>query len=118
MIGKKYNYPNDDKIFTLKNITDDKMYIFECGHRITNSVFRDLIDIQTGIQKNNLNNHNMNFKLKKPKTFSVSNENEIVTIEGVNYTIANLQKSGITPQTIVLLGHGELWHEINVWICC
>ena len=56
----------------------------------------------------------MNFKLKKPKTFSVSNENEIVTIEGANYTIANLQKSGITNQTIVLLGHGELWHEINV----
>lgn len=114
MIGKKYIYPNDDKIFTLKDITSDKMYIFECGHRITNSVFQDLIDIKTGIQNYNLNNNNMNFKLKNPKTFSVSNENEIVTIEGANYTIANLQKSGITNQTIVLLGHGELWHEINV----
>ena len=46
MIGKKFTYPNDDKIFALKNITSDEMYIFECGHRITNSVFQDLIDIQ------------------------------------------------------------------------
>ncbi len=53
-------------------------------------------------------------KLKKTKTFSVSNNTDIVTLEGIEYPIANLLKSGIVNQTIVLLGHDELWHEIDV----
>ena len=54
MIGRKYRYPNWNRIFTLVEIRGD-MYYFECGHWVTDSVFADLIDIKTGIPnyKNN-----------------------------------------------------------------
>lgn len=53
-------------------------------------------------------------KLKKTKTFSVSSNTDTVTLEGVEYPIANLLKSGIMNQTIVLLGYDDIWHEIDV----
>jgi len=53
-------------------------------------------------------------KLKKTKTFSVSSNTDTVTLEGVEYPIANLLNSGIMNQTIVLLGYDDIWHEIDV----
>lgn len=49
MIGKKYKYPNSIRIFVLKEIRGF-IYEFECGHWCTDSVFMDLIDLETGIQ--------------------------------------------------------------------
>ena len=49
MIGKKYKYPNSKNVFVLKEIRGF-IYEFECGHWCTDSVFEDLIDLETGIQ--------------------------------------------------------------------
>jgi len=53
-------------------------------------------------------------KLSKTKTFSVSNEIIEVDFQGTTAECANLLKSGILNQTIVLVAHNEKWHEINV----
>jgi len=53
-------------------------------------------------------------KLSKPKSFSVSNETIEVDFQGTTCEVANLLKSGITNQTIVLVTHADKWHEINV----
>jgi len=53
-------------------------------------------------------------KLSKPKSFSVSNETIEVDFQGTTCEVANLLKSGITNQTIVLVAHADKWHEINV----
>jgi len=53
-------------------------------------------------------------KLSKPKSFSVSNEIIEVDFQGTTCQCANLLKSGITNQTIVLIDYGGKWHEINV----
>lgn len=53
-------------------------------------------------------------KLSKPKSFSVSNETIQVDFQGTTCEVANLLKSGITNQTIVLVAHADKWHEINV----
>ena len=52
--------------------------------------------------------------LKKPKSFSVSDEKIVVYFQGVTCEIANLLKSGITNQTIVLVDYNGRWNEINV----
>lgn len=44
----KYPEPNSNKIFELKKVIRTT-YIFKCGHRVTNCVFEDLIDISTGL---------------------------------------------------------------------
>lgn len=49
MVGELYKYPNDDKLFKLKEIRK-YAYIFECGHRVSDTVFPDLINVKTGIQ--------------------------------------------------------------------
>lgn len=41
MIGASYQYPNDNKIFVLKEITGF-IYRFDCGHWCTDCVFKDL----------------------------------------------------------------------------
>lgn len=92
----------------MKNHTD-YVYEFECGHKITNYVFEDLINLETGIQ-----NYKINTMKKLKKGFEASKETEIVTIEGQDYEIANLLKSGITNQTTVLLKMGDLYAEIDV----
>lgn len=108
MIGNRYKYQNSDNVFVLKNHTDH-IYEFECGHRITNYVFCDLINLRTNIQ-----NYKINTMKKLKRGFEASKETEIVTIEGQDYEIANLLKSGITNQTTVLLKMGDLYAEIDV----
>lgn len=49
MVGELYKYPNDDKLFKLKEIRR-YTYIFECGHWCIDTVFADLINVRTGIQ--------------------------------------------------------------------
>lgn len=48
-LGKffKYPEPNSTIIFELDKI-DGFIYIFKCGHRVTNSIFEDLIDLKIG----------------------------------------------------------------------
>lgn len=53
-------------------------------------------------------------KLSKTKSFSVSDETVEVNFKGITCEVANLLKSGITNQTIVLVAHDDKWHEINV----
>lgn len=47
-MGRKYKYPNSDKIFELKKVVNN-IYHFKCGHWVTNCVFNDLIDLKTGL---------------------------------------------------------------------
>jgi len=42
ILGAKYKYHDLDKIYVLKKI-DRWLYVFECGHKVTDIVFRDLI---------------------------------------------------------------------------
>ena len=51
MKPKKYKYPNCEKVFILLNIGENGNAYFKCGHWCTNSVFSDLIDLQTGFAK-------------------------------------------------------------------
>ena len=53
-------------------------------------------------------------KLSKPKSFSVSNETIQVDFQGTTCEVANLLKSSITNQTIILVAHADKWHEIEV----
>ena len=46
--SKFFKYPNDNKIFELKKIKGF-IYYFKCGHWCTDTVFNDLIDIETGL---------------------------------------------------------------------
>lgn len=48
MTGNHYRYPNDNQIFILKEIKGF-VYVFECGKRITDNVFVDLICVK-GVQ--------------------------------------------------------------------
>jgi len=52
-------------------------------------------------------------KLSKPKSFSVSNETLEVNFKGTICECANLLKSGIMNQTIILVAYTDKWHEIN-----
>ena len=47
--GKKYKYPNSNNVFTLKKVSGF-IFHFDCGHWCTDTVFEDLIDIETGLQ--------------------------------------------------------------------
>jgi len=48
---KKYKYPEpkSTRIFILSHFDKNGNAIFKCGHRCTDSVFEDLIDLKTGI---------------------------------------------------------------------
>ena len=48
-IGENYKYPHSDKLFKLKKRVGH-IFIFECGHRVTDNVFIDLIRIKTWVQ--------------------------------------------------------------------
>jgi hypothetical protein len=52
VIGRKYKYPNGKRIFTLTE-TNGYIYHFACGHWCTDTVFADLIDIETGYKTEN-----------------------------------------------------------------
>jgi len=75
--------------------------------RIIQHITHDLIEY------NNLNKNKMP-KLSKTKAFSVSSEIIEVDFQGQICEVANLLKSGILNQTIVLVSHNDKWHEINV----
>jgi len=49
-------------------------------------------------------------KLSKPKSFEASES--IKTTEGIE--IANLLRSGIKNQTVILVGYNKKWHEIEI----
>lgn len=53
-------------------------------------------------------------KLSRPRSFTVSNEIIEVDFKGTICECANLLKSGITNQTIILVSYDGKWHEINV----
>lgn len=53
-------------------------------------------------------------KLSKTKSFSVSDEIIEVDFQGTICEVANLLRSGITNQTIILVAHNDKWNEINV----
>lgn len=53
-------------------------------------------------------------KLSKPKSFSVSSEIVEVDFQGTICETANLLKSGIVNQTIVLVSYNDKWNEINI----
>lgn len=51
-----------------------------------------------------------NYKLNKPKAFEASES--ITTQSGIE--IANLLRSGIKNQTVILVGYNQKWHEIEI----
>jgi hypothetical protein len=48
-IGQYYQYPDDRKRLKLVSV-DEWVFIFECGHRVTDSVFYDMVNCETGVQ--------------------------------------------------------------------
>jgi len=47
-IGGKYKYPEpNSKVYILKKVKGF-VFIFKCGWRVTDSVFEDMIDLNTG----------------------------------------------------------------------
>lgn len=50
-IGGTYSYFRDKKTFVLESVDAIRgVFSFRCGHRCTDSVFEDLVDLETGIQ--------------------------------------------------------------------
>jgi succinate dehydrogenase/fumarate reductase cytochrome b subunit len=45
--GYRYRYPGSRQIFTLHKISGF-IFIFACGHRVTDNVINDMISIDTG----------------------------------------------------------------------
>ena len=48
-IGQYYHYPGHAQKFKLLSV-NEWVFVFECGHRITDLVFEDMVNCQTGIQ--------------------------------------------------------------------
>jgi hypothetical protein len=48
-IGEYYRYPNSQKEYKLLKV-ERFVYVFDCGHRISDNVFNDLIRVRTNIQ--------------------------------------------------------------------
>lgn len=48
-IGEFYRYPESKQLLKLKKV-EGFIFIFDCGHRVTDCVFVDLIRIKTGVQ--------------------------------------------------------------------
>jgi hypothetical protein len=48
-IGANYKYPLDKQVFKLKEVRMISFH-FECGHWCMDSIFMDLINIETGVQ--------------------------------------------------------------------
>lgn len=110
---KKYKYPepSNSRIFVLSHFDESGNACFECGHKVTDLVFNDLVDIETGYAEwNKPKLIAMNYKLSKPKAFEASEP--ITTASGI--VVANLLRSGIKNQTVILVGHAGKWHEIEI----
>lgn len=48
------------------------------------------------------------------KSYEASLQREIVRIDGHEYEIANLKKSGMTHSYYILLAHNDEWHQIDI----
>lgn len=110
IIGRKYKYPLTEEVFTVSEDRGGSVR-FECGHWCTDLVFEDLIDIETGIQ---------NYRLMKklPKPYEASQNRISITVEGQRYEVAQLLKSGIPNQSVLLIGQDEKWREIQLSPLC
>jgi hypothetical protein len=108
---------NDLIIFSVKNKDNDFLFnilntdgttpkTMSVNWRSISHIKQDLAEHIT------INKINMN-KLSKPKSFSVSKETVEVDFKGIICECANLLKSGIMNQTIILIGYANKWHEIN-----
>jgi len=98
---------NEKFLFNIIDIYEKTPSNMSVNFRILSHIKSDLIEY------NNLKLKNMS-KLSKPKSFTVSNETIEVNFQGTKCQCANLLKSGITNQTIVLVDYGGKWHEINI----
>lgn len=48
-LGEYYTYPKGKRRFKLLR-ADGRIFEFECGHRVTDCVFVDLVRVKTGVQ--------------------------------------------------------------------
>lgn len=48
-IGEFYRYPESKQLFKLSKV-EGFIFRFECGHWCTDSVFKDLVRVKTGVQ--------------------------------------------------------------------
>jgi hypothetical protein len=48
-IGQYCQYPDDRKMFKLVSV-NGWVFTFECGHMVTDLVFQDMVNCETGIQ--------------------------------------------------------------------
>jgi len=114
---KKYKYPEPDnnRIFELDYISENGTAYFKCGHAVTDLVFEDMIDLETGLAKWELTTktYQMN-KLNKPRAFAASPNSILVTFGTEEREVTNLTRSAIMVQTEVLVADGGKWHEIEV----
>lgn len=108
---------NDLIVFSVKNKDNDFLFnILNIDGRTPKTMsvnWRSIHHIKQDLSEHiTINTNNMN-KLSKPKSFSVSNETLEVNFKGTICECANLLKSGIMNQTIILVGYADKWHEIN-----
>jgi len=97
---------DNDFLFNILDIEGRTPKTMSVNWRSIQHIKQDLSEYIT-INKTNMN------KLSKPKSFSVSNETLEVDFKGTICECANLLKSGIVNQTIILVGYADKWHEIN-----
>jgi len=108
---------NDLIVFSVKNKDDDFLFnILDIEGRTPKTMsvnWRSIQHIKQDLSEHiTLNTTNMN-KLSKPKSFSASSKTLEVDFKGTICECANLLKSGIMNQTIILVGYADKWHEIN-----
>jgi hypothetical protein len=108
---------NDLIIFSVKNKDNDFLFnILNSDGRTPKTMsvnWRSISHIKQDLAEHiTINKINMN-KLLKPKSFSVSKETLEVDFKDTICECANLLKSGIINQTIILVGYADKWHEIN-----
>lgn len=98
---------NEDFLFNILNLKGDTPKEMSVNWRSFLHIKSDLIEY------NNSKIKTMP-KLSKTKSFSVSYEIIEVDFQGTICEVANLLKSGIINQTIVLVNYNDKWNEVNV----
>ena len=118
-----YSYFNEDEIgdliiFSVKNKNEDFLFnILDLKGDTPKEMsvnWRSISHIKSDLIEYNNSKIKTMPKLSKPKSFSVSSEIVEVDFKGTICETANLLKSGIVNQTIVLVSHNDKWNEINV----
>lgn len=118
-----YSYFNEDEIgdliiFSVKNKNEDFLFnILDLKGDTPKEMsvnWRSISHIKSDLIEYNNSKIKTMPKLSKPKSFSVSSEIVEVDFQGTICETANLLKSGIVNQTIVLVSHNDKWNEINV----